>query len=358
MNLFRLCCLVFVASFFVARAQEPDLQTATSSSTTVPSTEVTESAPAKPSDASEVTPSAPKIPGTLAFLEENDRTLFTPGSDPGHVGDNPSRPHRRLVQRTIMLSEPTPSYGAVLTFDDQLIPFTKEESSARDVAHALQKVGARAIFFANAPGVSAHDVSRIARQHAELAAAQKACQALLDERREPFVSEMVYLLQLTAAGTTDYTCEIYNHTAFHQDMRALKPDTVRFQLCLDGIAWVESCLDDAYQQARPGFERVRWFRFPFLHDPRQKAAKEAVIATFNELGLLSLGETQDSKDVLNLSADKAYSALQAATKNRRYNPKFGGVYSQTDQPIALFHTKTWRKVGPGILKAVRAGGIR
>ena len=294
--------------------------------------------------------------GSLSFLKPEDRALFEPGLDPGYVRDDPKNGHRRLVQRTIMLSEAVPRYGAVLTFDDQLIPFTQEESSAMAVAQDLQRVSARGIFFANVPGVSKFDVDRILRSATTSEAAVAASRALLDERRALFVQAMVDLLEMKNEGSTlekpRYTNEVYNHTAYHQDMRSLKEGSARLAVCLDGIVFLEECLIEAYAKARPGFERVRWFRFPFLHDPERKAVKEAVIETFNQLGLLSLGETQDSKDVLNLSADKAYRSLEAAKKGRRYNVAKGGVYSRTEQPVALFHTKTWRKIGRGVLRAI------
>lgn len=316
----------------------------------------------------------PHLQGSLEFLPEEERNLFTPGIDVGHVRDNPANPHRRLVQRTIMQTELIPAWGAVLTFDDQLIPFTPQESSGISVARDLQKANARGIFFANVPGVSSHDVRRIIRKNSSSEKRKLACQELLESKRAIFVEALREILRLkntpplphqpTTENTQEnfasppppiyYTCEVYNHTAFHQDMKTLKPGSDQLALCLQGISFIEECLDEAYEAERPGWKRTRWFRFPFLHAPKKKAVKKEVIACFNELGLLSLGETQDSKDVLNLNWKKAYESLQAAKKHRRYNPKFGGVYSQADQPIALFHTKTWRKVKKGILKAIPA----
>ncbi len=298
----------------------------------------------------------PHLQGELGYLPEKDRQLFTPGVDVGYVRDNPANPHRRLVQRTIMLTEETPRWGAILTFDDQLVPFTREESAALSVAKDLQKVNARAIFFANVPGVSAHDVRRILRKHQSTAARTAACQELLDSKRDIFIETMRELLRMKNTSSDGlnpfYTCEIYNHTAFHQDMKALKANSDRLALCLQGITFIEECLDEAYKAERPGWQRTRWFRFPFLHAPKKKEVKTEVIALFNKLGLLALGETQDSKDVLNLSWKKAYQSLEAAKKNKRYNPKFGGVYSSAEQPVALFHTKTWSKIRQGVLSAI------
>jgi len=308
----------------------------------------------------------PHLQGSLAYLPPSEHKLFSPGIDIGHVGNNAKNPHRRLVQRTIMPTEQTPTCGAVLTFDDQLIPFTRGESSAVDVAKALQKRNTRAIFFANVPGVSKNDVNRILKKHKTTESRRKACQELLDSKRKLFIETIRSLLRLTNTPPPPlensefatpppekyYTCEVYNHTAFHHDIKMLKAGSDRLSLCLMGITFIEDCLDEAYQAERPGWKRARWFRFPFLHAPKKSAVKKEVVAHFNKLGLLSLGETQDSKDVLNMSWKKAYDSLQAAKKNKRYNPKFGGTYSQTDQPIALFHTRTWYKVGKGILKAI------
>ncbi len=308
----------------------------------------------------------PHLQGSLDYLAEEDRKLFTPGLNIGHVADDSSRVHRRIVQRTIMLTEKTPSCGAILTFDDQLVPFTEQESSGLEVARAIQAKNARAIFFANVPGVSGHDANRIIHEHSTTEKRLEACQALLESKRPIFIQAIRDIIRLknkapeplkgiefsTASPKVYYTCEVYNHTAFHQDMKRLKAGSDHLALCLMGISFIEECLDEAYAAERPGWKRTRWFRFPFLHAPSNPTVLQAVTEHFNQYGLLSLGETQDSKDVLNASWKKAYQSLQAAKNNKRYNPKFGGAYSSAEQPIALFHTKAWSKVGQGILKAI------
>jgi hypothetical protein len=67
--------------------------------------------------------------------------------------------------------------------------------------------------------------------------------------------------------------------------------------------------------------------------------------------MISLGETQDSKDFDNYSHKQAYISMLAAKQNKRYNPKYG-KYGQTEKPIALFHTKTWPKIKRGVIKAI------
>lgn len=146
-----------------------------------------------------------------------------------------------------------------------------------------------------------------------------------------------------------YLCEVFNHTAFHQNMSRFKKDTARMDLCFLGIRFIEECLNEAYAAERPGTQRMRYFRFPFLAEPRDKQAKAELNKLFTELGLISLGETQDSKDFDNYSSTRAYKSLEAAQKGKRYDVR-KGPYGIAEQPIALFHTKTWSKIKKGVLK--------
>ncbi len=120
-------------------------------------------------------------------------------------------------------------------------------------------------------------------------------------------------------------------------------------LCFLGIRFIEECLNEAYAAERPGTQRMRYFRFPFLAEPRDKQAKAELNKLFTELGLISLGETQDSKDFDNYSSTRAYKSLEAAQKGKRYDVR-KGPYGIAEQPIALFHTKTWSKIKKGVLK--------
>lgn len=294
--------------------------------------------------------------GTRHLLMQADIDLFTKGKAIGHVQNNESKPFRRLVQRTIMPTEPRPTYGAVLTFDDQLVGDSPASGSAIDVAKDLAPLNARAIFFANVNALSETDLRIILRKHSNSAKRLKACQELLDSRKEIFVKTIRSLIKVQGPadqdGNKQYTCDVFNHTVFHQDMSRLKVGTDKFNICLLGIDFIEQCLDEAYEAERPGWERARYFRFPFLHTPKDKATQIALNEKFTELGLIAVGETQDSKDVDNYSHRVAYKSLAAAKKNRRYNPKYG-IYGRADQPIALFHTKTWKKIKPGVIKAIK-----
>lgn len=326
-------------------------------------------APPKVTEVAEVSPPVPTQPaaplenlhlkeGSLDYiLTTPDRDLFEKGKRLGHVQDNPKNSYRRLVQRTIMPSEAPPFYGPVLTFDDQIVPAAPDHASALEIAEDLQKVGARAIFFANIPGVDKYSVLKIAKRSGTFASKEKACLDLLNSKRSSLMKVTRDLLRMknapNALGHAQYTCEVYNHTAFHQDLLRAQASSDSFKLSLVGIDFIEKCLDEAYAAERPDWPRTRYFRFPFLHVPKNRAAQELLDAKFSELGLISLGETQDSKDVHNKSSKEAYKSLIAAQKGFRYNPKLGGNYGKAERPVALFHTKTWRDLKSGILSAIK-----
>ncbi len=293
-----------------------------------------------------VHPAPEEKPPTIPAAEDPAK-LFKKGFDLGRVGDSPTGAHRRLVQRTIMLTEPKPHYGCTLTFDDQIIPLDPAHSSALDIAKDLQKRGARGIFFANVPHVSGKNLTPILRLKKGRKHQLEQTMKLLEPQREKFITGIRELLKIKKDDT--WICEVYNHTAFHQDMKRFKAGSARMDIALAGIRFVQECIDAAYDAERPGEMRTRWFRFPFLHEPRDKKAEVALNELFTELGLLTLGETQDSKDFTNESAKHAYRSLAAAKKGRRYSVK-KGVYGRAEQPIALFHTKTWKKIKPGVLK--------
>ncbi len=296
------------------------------------------------------------VGGLAQIKEQADIDLFTRGKEVGHVQDNPTQPYRRLVQRTIMITEPISKAGAVLTFDDQLVADSPRAGSALDIVKTLAPLNTRAIFFANVNGLSSKDLYLILKKKVSSDEKKKQCRALLDSKKKHFVDTIRSLIKVQGPadkdGNREYICEVYNHTAFHQDMSKLKVGTEKFDLCMLGIDFIEECLEDAYNAERPEWERARYFRFPFLHTPKDKATKAALNKKFTEHGLISLGETQDSKDVDNYSSTRAYNSLAAAKKNRRYNPRFG-VYGRAEKPVALFHTKTWRKIKSGIIKAIK-----
>jgi hypothetical protein len=218
-----------------------------------------------------------------------------------------------------------------------------------DVAKDLQKRKARAIFFANVPGVSSKSLYPIYRATTDLEKRKEKCRELLEKQKPVFMKTLRELLKMKHDGK--YVCDIFNHTAFHQDMHRFKVGSRQMELCIVGIRFIEQCLDEAYLAERPGFERPRYFRFPFLHVPRDAKARTALNKLFIELGLIALGETQDSKDFDNGSPKKAMAALKAAQSRKRYSTS-SGAYGQTDQPIALFHTKTWKMIKSGILKVI------
>jgi hypothetical protein len=272
--------------------------------------------------------------------------LFLKGNNLGHVGDRPGNPHRRLVQRTLMPSEPLPDYGVILTFDDQLTPLAEGDSSALEVARDLGERHARAIFFANVPRNSTRTLLSLLKTRDPEAAARKA----LMKRKPDFMKAVRDLLKIKDGEK--YVCEVYNHTAFHQNMRSMTTDSSRYKVCIVGIRFIEDCLDEAYAAERPGFERGRYFRFPFLAAPKYASTRKALDGVFTELGMIALGETQDSKDVLNFSPDLAYEAMMAAKTHQRYNPTLR-AHGETEQPIALFHTRSWSRIKSGILKAMK-----
>jgi len=288
--------------------------------------------------------------GDLRNQSVDVRTLFKKGHDIGRVGDKPTGSYRRLVQRTIMPTETLPWYGAVLTFDDQLVPAASGDSSAMDIAKDLQKSKARAIFFANVPGLSSKSLYPIYRATTNLEKRKEKCLALLKKQKPVFIKTLRALLKMKQDG--EYVCDIFNHTAFHQDMRRFKVGSRQMEMCIVGIRFIEECLDEAYKAERPDFERPRYFRFPFLHVPRDSKARTALNKLFIELGLIALGETQDSKDFDNGSAKRAMASIKAAQNNKRYSVS-AGAYGQTDKPIALFHTKTWSKIKSGVLKIIK-----
>ncbi len=317
--------------------------------------------PAEPVEPTE--PAEPAIPekfipigGIAQLTTQANKDLFTKGKSIGHVQDDPKQPYRRLVQRTFMPTEPLPTYGAVLTFDDQLVGDSKKSGSAIDVAKDLAPLGARAIFFANVNGLSGTNLYLILKKHKTTEKRIEACQKLLDSKKKEFVATIRSLIKIQGPadkdGNRQYTCEVFNHTAFHQDMSTLKVGSDRHTLCLLGINFIEQCLDEAYAAERPDWERARYFRFPFLHTPKDQASKDALDKKFTELGLIAVGETQDSKDVDNYSPSRAKTSLNAAKKHKRYNPKYG-TYGQTDTPIALFHTKTWKKIRTGVISYIK-----
>jgi len=300
----------------------------------------------------------PFIPvgGTAQLKEQADIDLFTKGKDIGHVQNNVKLKFRRLVQRTIMPTEPVPKAGAVLTFDDQLVSDSPKMSSAIEIGKDLAPLNTRAIFFANVNGVSGTNVYHIVKKKISNDAKKKLVEELFAEKKREFVSTIRSLIKLQGPadedGNREYICEVFNHTAFHQDMSTLKKGTIRYDICIMGIDFIEVCIDEAYAAERPGWERARYFRFPFLHTPKDSATKADLNKKFTELGLISVGETQDSKDFINYSPKTAYKSLAAAKRHKRYTPKFG-VYGVAEKPVALFHIKTWKKIKSGVIKAIK-----
>lgn len=313
--------------------------------------------PTPPTPQDPLTPK-PFIPsGSLSSLtDQGDIDLFTRGKDVGNVQDNPKLYLRRLVQRTVMPTEKLPIYGAILTFDDQLIADSPSQGSAIDIVNDLAPLGARSIFFANVPRVSAKSVDGIIYRNKTSEKRLAAAKQLLESKRTEFVQTIRSLIKVKCPpdenGNVEYAAEVYNHTAFHQNMGTLRKGTDRFNICIMGIEFIEECLEEAYSGERPDWQRATYFRFPFLAEPRGQSSRDAVNATFTKLGLISLGETQDSKDYDNYSYKQAYASLAAAKKGRRYNAK-KGTYGRTEQPIALFHTKTWPKIKRGVINAIK-----
>ena len=301
----------------------------------------------------------PFIPGggTASLTDQANIELFTVGKDVGNIQDNPELAHRRLVQRTIMPTEARPDYGFTLTFDDRLTAEEPTWGNAIDIVKDLAPLKARSIFFANVQRVSTKTLDGIFSKNKTSEARLSAVQKLLDGRRAEYVKIIRSLIKIKcpadAEGNAEYACEVYNHTAFHQNMGRLKVGSDHYKVCIMGIEFIEECLNEAYTAERPDWERARYFRFPFLAAPKYKETQVALNETFTKLGLVSLGETQDSKDYSNGSAKTAYASLAAAKKGRRYNPKFGGVFGRTERPIALFHTKTWPKIKSGVIKAIK-----
>lgn len=292
-------------------------------------------------------PPSPAPEARVLPASEDPEKLFQKGFDLGRVGDRPSGHHRRLVQRTLMIGENQQAHGVILTFDDQIIPTDRGHSSALDIMKDLQSRGTRAIFFANVPAVSEKSLLSIDRSKLTLDQKKERCQKLLDGQREQFVKGIRALVRLKKDD--QYLCEVFNHTAFHQNMGSMKKGTARFEMCLLGIRFIESCLDEAYAAERPGTQRMRYFRFPFLQEPRNSETQAELDRVFTELGLISLGETSDSKDYSNSSPTHAYKSLKAAQNGQRYDIKTG-PYGVAESPIALFHTKTWSQIRSGVLK--------
>ena len=301
----------------------------------------------------------PFIPvgGMASLIDQANIELFTVGKDVGNIQDNPELAYRRLVQRTIMATEPRPDYGFTLTFDDQLVAEEPTWGDAIDIVNDLAPLKARSIFFANVQRVSAKTIDSVFKQHKTSETRLSAIKKLLESRRAEYVETIRSLIKIKcpadAEGNAEYACEVYNHTAFHQNMGSLEVDSDHYKVCIIGIEFIEECLNEAYLAERPDWERARYFRFPFLSAPKLKETQTALNETFTKLGLVSLGETQDSKDYSNGSSKVAYASLAAAKKGRRYNPKFNGVFGRTERPIALFHTKTWPKIKSGVIKAIK-----
>ncbi|MEN8848997.1 MAG: hypothetical protein ABF377_13125 [Akkermansiaceae bacterium] len=294
------------------------------------------------------TPSEPPkdVPESVPVPTSHLDPIYRKGNDLGRVGDSPAGPYRRLVQRTIIPGESLPDYGSILTFDDQLVPQRSTDSGALEIAADLKALNTRCLFFANFPDNGIRQLNLILRSKNPEATAKK----FLDIKKPIFMASVRQLLRIK--NDTGYVCEVRNHTAFHQDMKRLKPGTSAFKVCLLGIRYIETCLDESYLLERQLTERPRYFRYPFLHSPSRSTAKKEVNTLFTELGLISIGETQDSKDVLNFSPDLAYASLEAAKKNKRYNPT-RKEHDQTDAPIALFHTRSWSRIRSGVVKAIK-----
>ncbi len=305
-------------------------------------------------------PTIPTVPPKAIVIEEAEPATppeLSPASDPaklfqkgynlGRVGDRPTGSYRRLIQRTVMIGEPQQAHRAILTFDDQILPTDRGHSSAMDIAKDLQKRGVRAIFFANVPAVSEKSLKLILRRTSDRAQQKEQVLKLLNSQRAAFITGVRELLKLKKDEL--YICEVFNHTAFHQNMSRFKKGSSRMEMCFVGIRFIEECLEEAYAAERPGIPRLRYFRFPFLAEPRDKKAKTELDKLFTEFGLISLGETQDSKDFDNGSSTHAYKSLKAAKKGKRYGVR-QGAYGIAEQPIALFHTKTWSKIRKGVLK--------
>ena len=290
----------------------------------------------------------PPVPTPPKLSPASDpEKLFQKGYKLGRVGDKPTGPYRRLIQRTVMIGEKQQTHGAILTFDDQILPSDRGHSSAMDIAKDLQKRGVRAIFFANVPAVSEKSLKLILQRTSDQTEQKEQVLKLLNSQRVAFVAGIRELLKLKKDDL--YICEVFNHTAFHQNMGRFKTGSAHTEMCFIGIRFIEECLEEAYAAERPGLPRLRYFRFPFLAEPRDKEVKAELNELFTEFGLISLGETQDSKDFHNGSSTQAYKALQAAKKGKRYGVR-QGPYGIAEQPIALFHTKTWSKISKGILK--------
>ena len=294
-------------------------------------------------------------PETVAEVAEEKKEwppsgmgLFERGLALGSIEDNPKNSYRRVLQRTLMPTEPRFYYNCVLTFDDQLVPFTESEASAMEIMKDLEPRGARAVFFANVPGVASPSLNAFFRIK-DREERKKACRKLLDSKRTEFVKVIRDLIKIKKGD--QWLAEVHNHTAFHQNMRNFRIDSAKMDLCIVGLRFVEECLEEAYSAERPGYERQRFFRFPFLAVPRDAKARSGINDIFTELGLISVGETQDSKDYDNGSPVKAYESLVTAYQGKRYDAK-SGPYATAQHPVALFHTKTWRKIGPGVLKAL------
>jgi hypothetical protein len=296
-------------------------------------------------EVSEGIPSAPESATPPIPAAEDPDLLFDKGRSLGQVGDDEHNPFRRIIQRTIMLDEPRPEYGAILTFDDQIIPAIEGDSSALEVATDLKQYHARAIFFTNVPDNSEKVLGQILRSKSP----EKEALKILGKRKPGLMKAIRTLLKMKDGDR--YVCEVFNHTAFHQDMKLMKANSDRYKVCIVGIRFIEQCLDEAYKAERPDFQRARYFRFPFLHTPKDEATREDLNEVFTELGLLALGATQDSKDVLNFSPDLAFDSLAAAKNNQKYTPTLK-AHGETGQPIALFHTRTWSRIKPGILRAL------
>ena len=192
---------------------------------------------------------------------EDPAKLFQKGFKLGRVADSTTGPYRRLIQRTVMIGEARQAHRAILTFDDQILPTDRGHSSALEIARDLQPRTVRAIFFSNVPAVSEKSLRAIIRRTSAREKQKEQVLQLLNSQRPAFVKGIRELLKLKKGET--YICEVFNHTAFHQNMSRFKKGSAQMDLCLLGIRFIEGCLDEAYAAERPGTQRMRYFRFPF-----------------------------------------------------------------------------------------------
>ena len=138
---------------------------------------------------------------------------------------------------------------------------TAGSSSALEIARDLQPRAVRTIFFSNVPAMSEKSLRAVIRRTSAREKQKEQVLQLLNSQRPAFVKGIRELLRLKRGET--YICEVFNHTAFHQNMNCFKEGSAQMDLCLLGIRFIEGCLDEAYAAERPGTQRMRYFRFPF-----------------------------------------------------------------------------------------------